>query len=86
MIEWSEQHQMIRDAVRRFVAEEIEPNLEELEHGDTPPYDVLRKLFSKFGMDEMARERFRKQIEREKSGGEASPPREAGGRGDAAAM
>ena len=50
MIEWSEQHQMIRDAVRRFVEEEIAPNLEELEHGDTPPYDVLRKLISAFGM------------------------------------
>ena len=37
MIEWSEQHQMIRDAVRRFVDAEIAPNLEELEHGDTPP-------------------------------------------------
>jgi alkylation response protein AidB-like acyl-CoA dehydrogenase len=68
MIEWSEQHQMIRDAVRRFVDAEIVPNLEELEHGDTPPYDVLRKLFSTFGMDEMARARFRRQIAAEKGG------------------
>jgi len=88
MIEWSEQHLMIRDAVRRFVAEEIEPNLEELEHGDTPPYDVLRKLFSKFGMDEMARERFTKQIAREKAGDadRKAETGESGGRGDAAAM
>ena len=28
MIEWSEQHEMIRDAVRRFVAAEIVPELE----------------------------------------------------------
>ncbi len=90
MIEWSEQHQMIRDTVRRFVEAEIAPNLEELEHGDTPPYDVLRKLISTFGMDEMARVRFEKQIAREKSG---APPAtqskdspEASGRGDAAAM
>ncbi|MCP4002780.1 MAG: acyl-CoA dehydrogenase [bacterium] len=68
MIEWSEQHLMIRDTVRRFVEDEIAPNLEELEHGDLPPYDILRKLYSTFGMDEMARARFDKQIEREKQG------------------
>ena len=66
MFEWSEQHRMIRDAVRRFVEAEIKPNLEQLEHGDMPPYDVLRKLISTFGMDEMARVRFQKQIAREK--------------------
>jgi len=41
MIEWSEQHQMIRDAVRKFIEAEIVPIVEELEHGDTPPYDAL---------------------------------------------
>ena len=64
MIEWSEQHEMIREAVRRFVEAEIVPHLEELEHGDQPPYDVLRKLYATFGMGEMARARFEKQIER----------------------
>jgi len=88
MIEWSEQHEMIRQAVRRFVEEEIAPNVEELEHGDTPPYDVLRKLISTFGMDEMARSRFKKQIEREKSGQSKSgdESRSETGRGDAVAM
>jgi len=93
MIEWSEQHLMIRDAVRRFVEAEIKPNLEQLEHGDLPPYDVLRKLISTFGMDEMARVRFQKQIAREKAQAAAGQPslelereREAGGRGDAVAM
>ena len=81
MIEWSEQHEMIRETVRRFVDAEIVPNLEELEHGDTPPYDVLRKLYATFGMDEMARTRFEKQIEREKSGAPKSKSREGGGDG-----
>ena len=58
MIEWSEQHLMIRDAVRKFVEAEIAPHVEELEHGDMPPYDILRKMISTFGMDEMARTRF----------------------------
>ena len=54
MIEWSDEHLMIRDAVRSFIEAEIKPNLEELEHGDTPPYDVLRKLYQTFGIDAMA--------------------------------
>jgi alkylation response protein AidB-like acyl-CoA dehydrogenase len=93
MIEWSEQHLMIRDAVRRFVDAEIVPNLEELEHGDMPPYDILRKLYSSFGMDEVATSRFEKQIAIEKqiAAGEAPAEkkkraRDTGGRGDAAAM
>jgi alkylation response protein AidB-like acyl-CoA dehydrogenase len=68
MIEWSESQLMIRDAVRRFVESEIAPHVEELEHGDMPPYDILRKMYAAFGMDEMARARFQKQIEAEKSG------------------
>ena len=68
MIEWSESQLMIRDAIRRFVESEIAPHVEELEHGDLPPYDILRKMYAAFGMDEMARARFQKQIEAEKSG------------------
>jgi alkylation response protein AidB-like acyl-CoA dehydrogenase len=80
MIEWSEQHLMIRDAIRRFIEAEIKPRLEELEHGDTPPYDVLRKLARTFGLDEAARARFARRIERERAAeaararGEAPPP------------
>jgi alkylation response protein AidB-like acyl-CoA dehydrogenase len=74
MFEWSEEQQMIRDAVRQFVDKEIRPHVEELEHGDTPPYDILRKLFKTFGMDAMARAGFEKTIAREKAG-EARPPR-----------
>jgi len=88
MIEWSEQHLMIRDVVRRFVETEIAPNREELEHGDMPPYEILRKLTKTFGMDEIARTRFEKQIAREKAG-EAPEKKEAGdagARADAVAM
>jgi len=67
MIEWSEQHLVIRDMVRRFVEAEIKPNLAELEHGDTPPYDVLRKMMKAFGIDEMQRARFERQIARERA-------------------
>ena len=71
MIEWSEQHLMIRDMTRRFIDEEIKPRWHDLEHGDLPPYDILRKLMRTFGMDEMNRQRFASQIAREKAAAEA---------------
>jgi alkylation response protein AidB-like acyl-CoA dehydrogenase len=61
--------------MRRFVEAEILPHVEALEHGDMPPYDILRKMMKTFGIDEMARARFQKQIEREKAGKQ----REGGG-------
>ncbi len=92
MYEWSEEHLMVRDAVRRFVEEEIRPRRDELEFGDVPPYDLLRKLLQTFGMDAMARERFKRQIERERlaeeatARGEAVPAREKAEAGDGGAL
>ena len=73
MFEWSDEQKMIRDAVRQFVEKEIAPNVEELEHGDTPPYDILRKLFATFGMDQMAAAGFDRRIAKEEAG-EAPKP------------
>lgn len=70
MIDWSDEQLMVRDAIRAFIEKEIKPNLEELEHGDTPPYDVLRKLYSTFGMDAMARDRFEKSLSGDGAGGD----------------
>jgi hypothetical protein len=72
MIEWSETQLMIRDAVRDFCETEIAPNLDTLEYGDTPPYKVLRKMVTTFGMDEMARDNFNKTIAAEKAGTETT--------------
>ncbi|MEZ5505229.1 MAG: acyl-CoA dehydrogenase family protein [Gammaproteobacteria bacterium] len=79
MIEWSEPQQMLRTALRNFIEKEIAPNLDQLEHGDTPPYDVLRKMLKTFGIDQMARQRFEKQIAREKkvAAGEPIPEKKA---------
>jgi alkylation response protein AidB-like acyl-CoA dehydrogenase len=62
MFEWSEEQLMVRDAVRQFVEREIAPHVDELEHGDTPPYETLRKLYRAFGMDAMARAAFEKRL------------------------
>lgn len=87
MIEWSEQHLMMRDAIRKFIDAEIAPRREEFEFGDTPPYDVLRKMLKTFGIDEMARMHFQSQIEREKAGkGRSGGHREGAGRDAAFTM
>ncbi|MBI2168155.1 MAG: acyl-CoA dehydrogenase family protein [Actinobacteria bacterium] len=67
MYQWPEELTMIRDAVREFVDKEIRPHRDEIEFGDTPPYDLLRKMYKTFGLDEMARAGFAKRIEREKA-------------------
>lgn len=68
MIAWSEQQQMIRGMIRDFVEQEIVPHIDDLEYNGVPPYDILRKLFKTFGMDELAATRFDQQIAREESG------------------
>jgi hypothetical protein len=61
--EWTEEQQAIRDAVRRFVEEEIEPKVDDLEHGELPPYDILRSMYRTFGLDQMARDSFRRLLD-----------------------
>ena len=71
MIEWSEQHKQIQSMVRRFIESQIVPHLEELEHGGMPPYDLLRKMLRTFGVAEMAKGQFQRQIARDKAREEA---------------
>ena len=92
MFEWSEEQLMVRDAIRRFIEAEIKPNLDELEHGDLPPYDIIRKLYATFGMDQMARDRFAAQLAKKQAGdvpatdAASASARERTGDGGAAAM
>ena len=65
MLDWTDEHKMLRDAIRSFVEKEIVPLRDELEHGDLPPYDVLRKLFASFGIDELVRDNFKQRLERD---------------------
>jgi hypothetical protein len=89
VFEWSDEQLMVRDAVRRFIEAEIVPNIDELEHGDLPPYDIIRKLYTTFGMDQVARDRFAKQLDRKRSDRDAEAPAEGSerrGDGGAAAL
>ncbi|MVU76842.1 acyl-CoA dehydrogenase [Nocardia sp. ET3-3] len=68
MYQWSDEDLMFRDALRGFIDKEIKPNVEALESGALPPFDIIRKLYATFGLDEMAREGLEKAIAREESG------------------
>jgi alkylation response protein AidB-like acyl-CoA dehydrogenase len=70
MIEWSDVDIAVRDAVREFVDKEVRPHIDELESGDLEPYPIVRKLFSTFGIDEMARESLTKRLDRMRAGTE----------------
>ena len=78
MFEWSEEDLMVRDAVRSFVDKEIRPHSDELESGQLPPYDILRKLMTSFGVDAMAREGLEKELDAE-AAGESKPKGSGGG-------
>jgi acyl-CoA dehydrogenase len=82
MYEWSEDQLAIRDAVRKFVTEAIDPRLDELEHGDLPPYDVIRAMYATFGLDQLAREGFQRALDAKRSGHRSTGDRS--GMGDAA--
>jgi len=84
MYEWTDEQQAIIDVMRRFVDEEIRPNLDDLEHNGVPPYAILRKMYDVFGLKEMAKENFARQLKRKISGEE--PSRESRGSDPAAQL
>ncbi|AQA05074.1 acyl-CoA dehydrogenase [Mycobacterium sp. MS1601] len=71
MIEWSDVDLAVRDAVRQFVDKEIRPHVDALESGEMEPYPIIRKLFTSFGIDVMARESLEKRLTRLRDGGES---------------
>ncbi|MBC2642489.1 MULTISPECIES: acyl-CoA dehydrogenase family protein [unclassified Rhodococcus (in: high G+C Gram-positive bacteria)] len=88
MYEWSDTDLMFRDAIRGFIDKEIRPHVDKLETGELPPFDIIRKLFATFGLDEMARDALTKSLERERSGDAASDAtgEKSGGLGGAGSM
>lgn len=72
MYEWSADEIAIRDAVRSFVDKEVRPLQDELEHGDLPPYDLIRKFYAAFGLAEMAGDAFDRSLDKASGAGESS--------------
>src|SRR3954471_11478542 len=83
MYEWSEMERAIQDAVRQFVDAEVRPHREELEFGDLPPYEILRKLWKTFGIDVMAADSIEKLLAKEREAPPSSADRPRGGMGGA---
>jgi alkylation response protein AidB-like acyl-CoA dehydrogenase len=87
VIGWSDTELAIRDAIRDFADKEIRPHADALESGEMLPYPIIRKLFSTFGVDAMALDNFKKQMERERARAAGEPvenPQSApGGGGEA---
>lgn len=79
MYKWSDMDVAVQDAIRQFVDTEIRPHREELEFGDLPPYDILRKLWKTFGIDVMASDAIGKVLAKERAAG--SGARSGGGLG-----
>lgn len=79
MLEWSDVDIAVRDAVREFVDKEIRPNIDALESGDMEPYPIVRKLFSAFGIDAMARESLERRLSKLRDGAEPKTGKSSGG-------
>jgi hypothetical protein len=79
MLEWSDVDIAVRDAVRDFVDREVRPHVDALESGDMEPYPVIRKLFTAFGIDALARESLEKRLARMREGAEKSESGSSGG-------
>jgi acyl-CoA dehydrogenase len=72
VIAWSDEELAIQGAVRGFVDKEVRPLVDELEHGGLPPYDLIRRMYTTFGLDTMSGEAFDKQIAAAEAGEHSS--------------
>jgi alkylation response protein AidB-like acyl-CoA dehydrogenase len=79
MLEWSDVDIAVRDAVREFVDKEIRPHVDDLESGEMAPYPIIRKLFTTFGIDVMAKESLEKRLAKMRDGGASSGGSSSGG-------
>lgn len=79
MLEWSDVDLAVRDAVREFVDKEIRPHVDALESGEMEPYPIVRKLFTAFGITDMARDSLNKRLARLRDGADASEKSSGGG-------
>ena len=79
MLEWSEIDIAVRDAVRQFVDKEVRPHVDALESGDMEPYPIIRKLFTTFGIDALAKDSLEKRLARMRDGAEKSDGDASGG-------
>ena len=79
MLDWSDVDIAVRDAVREFVDKEVRPHVDALESGEMEPYPIIRKLFTTFGIADMARDSLNKRLTRLREGGGGADKPSSGG-------
>lgn len=60
MLDFTDEQKMARKMLRQWTDKELAPHVAKMEKGEILPYDIMRKLVSAFGMDEMIRAQFKK--------------------------
>ena len=65
MLQFSEEHEMIRKLIRRWTTSKLEPKVDALEAGE-PPYELIRDFVKTFGIAELARGAFDKPEAKDK--------------------
>ncbi|MCG8423346.1 MAG: acyl-CoA/acyl-ACP dehydrogenase [Proteobacteria bacterium] len=67
MFEFTEEHKMVGQMVRRWATEKLEPEVDAIEAGE-PPYDLMRDFAKTFGLAEMAKSAFERAEKRARQG------------------
>jgi alkylation response protein AidB-like acyl-CoA dehydrogenase len=62
MHRFNEEHEMVRKLVRRWTTSKLEPKVDAFETGE-PPYELMRDFAKTFGIPDMIRGAFAKQLE-----------------------
>ena len=82
MFEFEEQHKIVEQMFRQFCEKEVAPHVEAMERGEVLPFELMRTLAKKFGIDRF-RSRFEKSADKaEGEGGESDGGGLAGMAGD----
>ncbi len=67
--EFTEEQQMVRQMVRRWATEKLEPKVDAIEAGE-PPYELMRDFAKSFGIPDLVGAMFERLEERAKQGKE----------------
>ncbi len=77
MFEFNNTHKMAQQAIRQFLDKEVRPHVIHHEnHPEDPPYRLMKKLATTFGLPAMVEGAFQKMKKREAAGGAAAPEKD----------
>ncbi|MFO8055763.1 MAG: acyl-CoA dehydrogenase family protein [bacterium] len=76
MFELEEQHRIMEQMIRAFCEKEIAPHVEAMEREEVLPFDIMRDLAKKFGIDRFISRMEKSQDKEQQGGGEESKKKE----------